>query len=109
MVIAADTDLYEWMILACSFADEDYYGHSITVFFEHEPEDMAGMCDSQIELRKLSGEVLEGNKPNICLAPVEFADALPPSCVHIALDDEDVVHLDWLATLSKESLLGMSA
>ena len=109
MVIAADADLYEWMILACSFADEDYYEHSITVFFEHEPEDMAGMCDSQIELRKLSGEVLEGNKPNICLAPVEFADALPPSCVHIALDDEDVVHLDWLATLSKESLLGMSA
>lgn len=107
MVIAADADLYEWMILACSFADEDYYGHSITVFFENEPEDMAGMCDSEIELRKLSGDVLEGNKPNICLAPAEFANALPPSCIHIVLDDEDMVHVDWLATLSKESLLGM--
>ena len=114
-VFLADSDARrpDWEDLVCSFHDEQRHGHEIRLFLPSTSTSVAvgsmlGACPD-VAYRRATEERVNGFKPDICLISQNVTVQMDATCVHIVLPPSQIRHLDWLPTLSLESLQSTSS
>lgn len=104
-VLLQDIDyIHEWFPLICAFAGEQHHGHLVTIFSANGNGQLARLCHD-VEVVQLSLRSLQSFSADICLAGAnENVSHFARDCTLIALCRDDLGLLDWLPTLSLESL-----
>ena len=109
-IFLADADVHntDWQDLVCSFHNEQTYGHEVQVFLPTgsaslHAGSMLGACP-EVTYRRVTEERLTRFGPDICLVSEGAIISAQTGCIRIVAPTSEVRHLEWLPTLSVESL-----